>query len=155
MDAFTVPPREAVIPRTRPVYERPVELTCFSFNGRREQTMDRSQLVNPLLYVCLIPLKKQYKPHLNKGFCGSSFADLNAGRGSWIEKPQSYQDHLDPIFAALRTLPKTEKVADFILWRGMLTKIMMTPFKTEDKWSFNIMRRGVGKGMRLVDFLSF
>lgn len=38
---------------------------------------------------------------------------------------------------------KTEKCADFVTWRGIITRIICTPFKANDSWSFNVMRRDV------------
>jgi hypothetical protein len=99
-----------------------------------------------LIYFENVPTssaQKQYKPNLNQGFCNSSLADLNQGLQKAVLKPQTFQDHLDPLLEALQRLPKTGKVADFVLWRGILTKLMATPFKKNDHWSFNLIRRGV------------
>ena len=80
-----------------------------------------------------------------------NYADLNFGREKFISKPEDYQEHLDGLIETLKNLPKTEKCADFVTWRGIITRILCTPFKPKDSWGFNVMRRGVRlKWSRLI-----
>ena len=65
------------------------------------------------------------------------------GREKFVTKPEDYQEHLDGLIKSLELMERTEKCADFVTWRGIITKIICTPFKLNDSWNLNVMRRGV------------
>jgi hypothetical protein len=96
--------------------------------------------VMPYFFV----LQKMLKPELNEGLIGSEFANLNANQIHFRHKPDNLQEHLDGLLATLHaSVPQTEKAADFVTWRGVLTKIICTPFRRSEPWDFNILRRAV------------
>lgn len=129
---FGIPSASELVPKSKPAYSKPVEIGSFSYDSNRNYHPDRSEL-------------KQYKPSRISGFLNSNYADLNVGRDKFIPKPEDYQEHLDGLIKTLQFLPRTEKCGDFVTWRGVITRIICTPFKPKDSWSYNIMRRGVRK----------
>jgi hypothetical protein len=42
---FAIPKAEKLLPSTKPLYGKPVELGCYSFDEQRAQSFDRSQMV--------------------------------------------------------------------------------------------------------------
>ena len=54
------------------------------------------------------------------------------------------QEHLDGLLRTLiECVPSTDKAADIITWRGILTKILCTPFRLNEAWNFNVVQRNV------------
>ncbi len=127
---FRIPSISELVPKSKPIYSKPVEIGSFSYDSNRIYHPNRSEL-------------KQYKPASLANFLNSNYADLNVGRDKFISKPENYQEHLDGLIKTLQLLPRTEKCADFVTWRGVITRIICTPFKPKDSWSYNVMRRGV------------
>lgn len=128
--SFKIPEVNELLPKIKPNYSKPVEIGSFSYDSNRNFHPNRSEL-------------KKYKPDNLVGFFNSNYADLNAGRDKFIPKSDDYQEHLDGLIRTLQLLAKTEKCADIVTWRGIITRIICTPFKAKDSWSFNVMRRGV------------
>ena len=67
-------------------------------------------------------------------------ADLNAGFNTFDQLDDSRDDHLDGLLDTIadHERRKGSKVeVDIITWRGMMTKLMVTPFSKLDSWEMN------------------
>ncbi|KAF7511275.1 decapping endonuclease targeting mRNA [Endocarpon pusillum] len=99
---------------------RPKEITCFSFDDQHKYRWDDSSL-------------RYYHPPTIP-------ADLNRGFDTFRALDDTRDDHLDGLVdtIALHEKEKGAKVdADIITWRGMMTKIMATPFSKLESWEMN------------------
>lgn len=91
------------------------EFTYFSYDESHELRLDASSL------------KYYYPPLLG--------ADLSAGFESFKKHDDSQDEHLDSLLAAIANYEKEsgQKIdANFVTWRGMMTKIMSVPFDDRD-----------------------
>lgn len=67
--------------------------------------------------------------------------DLSHGFNTFIQK--DVRSHLFPILAVLNEQPEKPR-AEIITWRGVLTRILATPFDTQAEWSmYGTVRNGV------------
>ncbi|KAJ4502774.1 decapping endonuclease targeting mRNA [Exophiala dermatitidis] len=99
---------------------RPREITYFSFDEDHVLRHDASSL------------RYYYPPALP--------CDLNKGFETFRQLDDSADDHLDGLLEALILYEKEkgQKVdTDLITWRGMMTKIMVSPFSFFDDWEMN------------------
>ncbi|KAI9785000.1 MAG: decapping endonuclease targeting mRNA [Geoglossum umbratile] len=88
---------------------RPKEIACFSYDDQHKFHLDESSL------------RYYYPPRIG--------ADLSRGFDTFEKLDDTADDHLDSLLATIAALEKeTGKQcdADFITWRGMMTKIMIT-----------------------------
>ncbi|KAI9857018.1 MAG: decapping endonuclease targeting mRNA [Vezdaea acicularis] len=105
---------------TSAVIRRPKEIACFSYDDEHQLRLDDSSL------------RYYYPPRLG--------ADLSKGFESFQKLDDTADDHLDSL---LKTVMETERStgerleADFITWRGMMTKIMATPFDNFNGFEMN------------------
>jgi RAT1-interacting protein len=113
-------------------FQRPVELTCFSFDDKRELHLDDRSLkvFNP---PTITPEKGVY---------------LSDGYPHRYITRESVPEHLDALLESLLDLSKRNAAenesdkdtqADFITWRGIITKLMCTPY-TQEAWELGIVR---------------
>ncbi|KAI9859354.1 MAG: decapping endonuclease targeting mRNA [Trichoglossum hirsutum] len=89
---------------------RPKEISCFSYDNQHRFHLDESSL-------------RYYYP-------ARIGADLSGGFDAFEKLDDTADDHLDGLLSTIMALEKeTSKQceADFITWRGMMTKIMVTP----------------------------
>lgn len=120
-----------LIPKCRPSFSLPQQISCFSFDEQRCLHFDDRQL-------------KMLKPHLNDQLLNSEYNNLNAMRSKFVRKPDDMQEHLDALLATLvATVSPTEKRADLVTWRGILTKFMATPYRRHELWDLNVLKRNV------------
>ncbi|KAJ1675952.1 decapping endonuclease targeting mRNA [Spiromyces aspiralis] len=98
-----------------PSYKEPAELASFSYDATHSVRFDDSEMAN-----------------------------LSQGFESQIRRDPHHVDHLDGMLEALVHLAKTTRTpvprADFVTYRGMMTKIFCTPFARRDKWEMNATR---------------
>ncbi|KAI9697938.1 MAG: decapping endonuclease targeting mRNA [Candelina mexicana] len=91
---------------------RPKEIACFSYDNEHEYHPDDSSM------------RWYYPPRLG--------ADLSSGFDTFRKLDDTADDHLDSLLKTLIGWEKengTRCEADVITWRGMMTKIMTTPFE--------------------------
>jgi RAT1-interacting protein len=95
--------------------KRPKEIACFSYDDKHEFHPDASSL------------RYYYPPRLS--------ADLCKGFESFEKLDDSRDDHLNSLLRTIAELERErgEKVqADVVTWRGMMTKLMASPFSDRD-----------------------
>ncbi|KAM5342508.1 hypothetical protein ACJ41O_013474 [Fusarium nematophilum] len=111
---FSIQPIGRFAGASQPV-KRPKEFACFSYDDNHEFHLDDSSL------------KYYYTPQLG--------ADLSKGFETFQKQDDSGDEHLDSL---LKTIVAHEKEtgkkidAHVVTWRGMMTKIMATPFEQMD-----------------------
>ncbi|KAF2404702.1 RAI1-domain-containing protein [Trichodelitschia bisporula] len=101
----------------------PKEITHFSYDDRHEYRPDDSSMTY------------YYPPELG--------VDLSAGFKDFVKLDDTRDDHLEGLLRALMTVEEKEgklRVVDFITWRGMMTKIMTTPYDNFDGFEMNATR---------------
>ncbi|KAJ1645880.1 decapping endonuclease targeting mRNA [Coemansia erecta] len=111
--------------RLFPRFSEPKEIISFSYDSVRKQHMDDRELK----YFCAPALNPA--PSLFDGF------------EKQIRRDPSINEHIDGLLTALLHLPKqTTADADFVMYRGMLTRLFVTPYSLRDAWSMNATRIG-------------
>ncbi|KAM0204446.1 hypothetical protein ACHAPI_000204 [Fusarium lateritium] len=116
---FSVQPIGRFAGTSQPV-KRPKEFACFSYDDNHEFHLDDSSL------------KYYYTPQLG--------ADLSKGFDTFQKLNDTGDDHLESL---LKTIVAHEQEtgkkidANVVTWRGMMTKIMATPFDNMDGFEMN------------------
>ncbi|KAF8420494.1 RAI1 like PD-XK nuclease-domain-containing protein [Tirmania nivea] len=103
--------------------KRPLEVTSFSFDEQHKLRHDDSSL------------RWYWPPKLG--------ADLSRGLETFVKHDDSVDDHLNGLLAAIVKLEeKTGErvVADFVTWRGMMTKIMCLPFDPRSSFEMHAIK---------------
>ncbi|KAK9767201.1 decapping endonuclease targeting mRNA [Basidiobolus ranarum] len=100
-------------------FRQPVEIGSFSYDSERNTRMDDSEL------------KYYYPPELN--------SSLSENYEKYIERDQSVPEHIDALLECLTHVKETKKIpgmteADFVCYRGIMTKIFCTPYSRRDPW---------------------
>ncbi|XP_001605161.1 decapping and exoribonuclease protein [Nasonia vitripennis] len=118
-----------------PSFNRPEVVGYFSLNGQeREYSQDLSQLK----YYTRNPHSKQEVDF-----------DLNEGLDQVIRKPANLDEKLDHIlrwivnnYRTIRASPELNRWLrpEFVCFRGLLTKIVCTPFENRDGWIICAMK---------------
>ncbi|KAM6905277.1 decapping and exoribonuclease protein [Xenentodon cancila] len=120
--------RKELYEKDFPLYRQPVEVGCFSLDTRRRFFNDTRQM---RYYV---------EPGRNPNF------DLRDGyRDRYTKRDESVKEKLDHILrwiVANRSKLKSRAAtsssgaldADFVTWRGHLTKLLTTPYETREGW---------------------
>jgi RAT1-interacting protein len=96
------------------------EIACFSYDDEHQYFPDDRSL------------RWYYPPQLG--------ADLSKGFDTFKQLDDTADDHLDSLLKTVLALEKEQgaKVeADIITWRGMMTKIMSTPYDNFNGWEMN------------------
>ncbi|KAJ2000249.1 decapping endonuclease targeting mRNA, partial [Coemansia thaxteri] len=110
----------------------PQELLSFSYDEHRKVCLDNREI------------KYYYRPNLSPAPC------LFDGVEKQIRRDHTANEHIDGLLTALAHLhqkapnqpnPPAHK-ADFVMYRGMLTRIFTTPYNTRDSWAMNATRVG-------------
>ncbi|CAM0138236.1 unnamed protein product [Umbelopsis sp. WA50703] len=99
------------------VYKQPVELQSFSIDHERTVHFDDRQL-------------KYYYP------ADISDADLSVGYEQFIQRDENLKEHIDTLLDALthyrsKESDPTLSQANIVTWRGIITKILCTPYTKE------------------------
>ncbi|KAG0267511.1 hypothetical protein BG011_004545 [Mortierella polycephala] len=109
-------------------FQQPVEIGSFSYDEERNFLMDDSQL------------KYYFPPDLTKP------NNLSVNYDKYIARSMKVDEHIDAILDALICIREQElkdeaeqsrpsmTKADFVCYRGILTKIMCTPYARNDPW---------------------
>ncbi|KAI8059289.1 hypothetical protein BC940DRAFT_328364 [Gongronella butleri] len=108
-----------------PVYKQPTELTSYSIDHERRVWFDDREL-------------KYYYPATGK--------DLTVGFDKFIERDETVPEHLDTLLDALTDAkakpnahPDATK-ADIVTWRGIMTKLLCTPYARREAWDLRLTR---------------
>ncbi|KAI8050035.1 RAI1 like PD-XK nuclease-domain-containing protein [Thamnidium elegans] len=106
-----------------PAYKQPQEVTSYSIDHQRHVWFDNREM-------------KYYYPPTGK--------DLNYGYKNLVQRDDSIAEHLDTLLDALSHIrsktPDNEITADFVTWRGIMTKILCTPYSRKEGWEFRATR---------------
>ncbi|KFY83076.1 hypothetical protein V500_10185 [Pseudogymnoascus sp. VKM F-4518 (FW-2643)] len=100
--------------------KRPKEIACFSYNSAHEYRPDASGL------------RYYYPPRLG--------ADLCKGFETFEKLDDTPDDHLDSLLKTIMEVERErgEKVdVDVVTWRGMMTKLLASPFSDRDGFEMN------------------
>ncbi|OMH79329.1 Decapping and exoribonuclease protein [Zancudomyces culisetae] len=118
-------------------YSYPTEISSFSLDSQRQVVNTDEQL-------------KYYNTeieHISKSR-GQNY-DLSAGFDSWIYRKVPTNEHLDHILTHLTYCLQNKadfgsnlraKKPDFVMYRGMMSKILLTPYSMNESWSMNVVR---------------
>ncbi|KAI3660514.1 hypothetical protein MP638_000971 [Amoeboaphelidium occidentale] len=115
-------------PRNVP-YQRPVELACFSLDHNRQFHFDDRELK----YYYPVDLQNPDACNLNAGY-----------PEKFIKRDDSVPEYLINLQKALMNItewPKEDLCVDFVSWRGIFTKICLTPYDSNDSWEFILCKR--------------
>ncbi|KAI8374469.1 RAI1 like PD-XK nuclease-domain-containing protein [Radiomyces spectabilis] len=124
LGTFPVPAADNQTVERSPHVTQPKELASFSIDHERKVWFDNRQL-------------KYYYPNTGN--------DLSVGYEQWITRDPSLMEHLDTLLDALTDTeqklqkPELSKV-DIITWRGIITKIMCTPYTRNEPWELRATR---------------
>ncbi|KAL5017823.1 hypothetical protein ScPMuIL_003545 [Solemya velum] len=140
-EVFKVLPTERFCSKF-PYFRKPLEIGAFSLNAERKFHKDRSEL----------------KHYIEPQNCKRVNFDLRIGYKSMIRKNDEIKEYLDDLLRWISlskdkfVLPNAkmeEKTrsslqepssslrqlnTDFVSWRGLLTKLLCTPFESRDGW---------------------
>ncbi|ESO84783.1 hypothetical protein LOTGIDRAFT_54612, partial [Lottia gigantea] len=117
-----------------PSFRDPREIGCFSQDFERKFHADKRQLK----YVINLPSKTEFD--LNKGYKEMIRRDEISPEQindllRWImHKPEKFKLH--PEKPSLEDLLNT----DFVCWRGLLTRLVCTPYEYRDDWKIAVIR---------------
>nr|XP_046270460.1 decapping and exoribonuclease protein [Scatophagus argus] len=126
--------RKELYERDFPVYKQPVEVGCFSLDSERRFFNDSRQM---RYYV---------EPDRNPNF------DLKDGyKDRFIKRNESVVERLDlmlrwilanrsKVSSKATTVSSCALDADFVTWRGHLTKLLTTPYETREGWLLAVTR---------------
>ncbi|RGP77392.1 rai1 [Fusarium longipes] len=134
---FSIQPIGRFVGTSQPV-KRPKEFACFSYDDNHEFHLDDSSL------------KYYYTPQLG--------ADLSKGFDTFQKLDDTGDDHLDSL---LKTIVAHEQEtgkkidANVVTWRGMMTKIMATPFDNMDGSKEGNNRRRRGPPLEVMQFWGY
>ncbi|KAI7868172.1 hypothetical protein BDF14DRAFT_1725080 [Spinellus fusiger] len=101
-----------------PNYRQPVEINSYSIDHQRQVWFDNREL-------------KYFYPPNGK--------DLFSGYDAFVQRDESLKEHLDTLLDALTDAqqksedPNLTRV-DIVTWRGIMTKILCTPFTKNEPW---------------------
>ncbi|KAJ2791797.1 decapping endonuclease targeting mRNA [Coemansia linderi] len=110
-----------------PRFNEPFELLSFSYDSQRKVRFDDSEL------------KYYFPPIINPPPC------LLDGMDTQIRRDHSKNEHIDGLLAALTrrySYAPNEFQSDFVMYRGMITRIFVTPYSARDSWAMNATKVG-------------
>lgn len=122
-------------------YQHPVEIACFSYDAERKVHMDDREL------------KYFYPPTLSD----HQQCNLSAGYPELFrERDESTPEYLDALLESLQHIrPQLERddanncgsnrsvigpPGTVVTWRGIMTKILCTPYNSNESWIFSVCR---------------
>ncbi|WYZ38777.1 hypothetical protein EsH8_III_000691 [Colletotrichum jinshuiense] len=118
-DPFPIQPIGRFYGASQPV-KRPKEFACFSYDDNHEFHLDDSSV------------RYYYTPTLG--------ADLSKGYDSFIKHDDSTAEHLGSLLKTIKAHEEEtgQKIdAQIVTWRGMMTKLMGSPFEDRDGFEMN------------------
>ncbi|KAJ1667803.1 decapping endonuclease targeting mRNA [Coemansia sp. RSA 1646] len=112
-----------------PPFSEPKEILSFSYSEHRKICMDNREL------------KYYYAPQLDPAPC------LFDGVDSQIQRDYMVNEHIDSLLASLCHLQKQAAdprifQSDFVMFRGMLTRMFITPYTLRESWAMNATKLG-------------
>ncbi|KAJ1951275.1 decapping endonuclease targeting mRNA [Linderina macrospora] len=112
--------------RACPRFTEPKEIVSFSYVGNRTVEMNDREL------------KYYHPPSLSPPPC------LFDKFEKQIKRDPTINEHIDGLLSALGHLNDKRQLphSDFVMYRGMLTKMFITPYSLRDSWTMNAMRVG-------------
>ncbi|KAF6837208.1 hla class iii protein dom3z [Colletotrichum musicola] len=116
---FPIQPVGRFYGTSQPV-KRPKEFACFSYDDNHEFHLDDSSL------------RYYYTPRLG--------VDLSDGYDTFVKHDDSKAEHLGSLLRTIKAHEEEtgEKIdAQIVTWRGMMTKIMASPFEDRDGFEMN------------------
>ncbi|KAL2039183.1 hypothetical protein N7G274_008232 [Stereocaulon virgatum] len=122
MDSFAIHPVNRFAGSSAAI-RRPKEIAYFSYDDEHKFHLDERSL------------RYYYPPRLG--------ADLSKGFNTFQQLNDTADDHLDSLLNTIIDLERrtgTKCTADIITWRGMMTKIMATPFDNMNGFEMNATR---------------
>jgi RAT1-interacting protein len=109
--------------RPPPIFKEPTQLTCFSLDDERRFHADQRSL-------------RDYFP-----FSSCPPIDLFRGHDTFRMRTEDVSEHLDHLLKALLVAPKHDIPSpNFVTWRGVMTKLLCTPYESRDRYTLNILR---------------
>ncbi|KAM0793828.1 RAI1 like PD-XK nuclease-domain-containing protein [Usnea florida] len=118
-DSFAIQPLSRFVDSSG-IIRRPKEVAWFSYDDDHIFHLDQRAL------------RYYYPPRLG--------ADLSRGYDTFQQLDDKADDHLDSLLSTIMDLEKrtaTKSTADFVTWRGMMTKIMAAPFDNMNGFEMN------------------
>ncbi|EEY14040.1 RAI1 [Verticillium alfalfae VaMs.102] len=117
--SFSIQPIGRFYSASQPV-KRPKEFACFSYDDNHEFHLDDSSM------------RYYYNPTIG--------ADLSKGYDTFVKADESGDEHLVSLLKTIQAHEQKsgQKIdAQLVTWRGMMTKIMSTPFDDRDGFEMN------------------
>ncbi|KAI9481344.1 MAG: RAI1 like PD-XK nuclease-domain-containing protein [Benjaminiella poitrasii] len=108
-----------------PIYKQPQELTSYSIDHERRVWFDDREL-------------KYYHPLIE-----SDTKDLNTGYEKMIKRDENIPEHIDTLLDALTfsgSIKNDKPTADVVTWRGIMTKLLCTPYARREPWKLRASR---------------
>ncbi|KAI8076909.1 uncharacterized protein BX664DRAFT_367400 [Halteromyces radiatus] len=107
-----------------PTYKQPVEINSYSIDADRRVWFDDREL-------------KYYYP--------ATGTDLTLGYDKFIQRDETVPEHLDTLLDAItdaRLKSKDSHVtkANIVTWRGIMTKLLCTPYCRNEPWELRVTR---------------
>ncbi|KAH6686293.1 RAI1 protein [Plectosphaerella plurivora] len=118
-ETFSIHPIGRFYAASQPV-KRPKEFTCFSYDDNHEFHLDDSSM------------RYYYNPTLG--------TDLSQGFDTFIKHDDSKAEHLDSLLKTIKAHEEKTGAkidANIVTWRGMMTKLLATPFEDRDGFEMN------------------
>ncbi|KAJ2549529.1 decapping endonuclease targeting mRNA [Coemansia sp. RSA 1933] len=112
-----------------PLFSEPKEILSFSYSEHRKQCMDNREL------------KYYYAPQLDPAPC------LFDGFEAQIQRDHMVNEHIDSLLTSLCYAQKQAAdprllQSDFVMFRGMLTRMFVTPYSMRESWAMNATKFG-------------
>lgn len=118
-------------PPVTPYFTKPIEIAHFSIDNQGNYLSDKSQLKKYL-----------FDPNL----LAPNYRSLSHNIHSYIPKPSSSlaEPQLDDLLATIEKCQISLENVNIITWRGILTKILCSPFDSGSEWTLHgIYRNGI------------
>lgn len=156
VSSFDVWPRNR-FERAFPKYEPPREIGKFSLNEQRIFVHDASRLryfYNPekRLHHQKSDGSTSGKPEdakkANENVKSTLSLNLRDGYKIFIERDESVKEHIDDLLRwillnkakVVETSTDSQVSTDFVCWRGLMTKILCTPYENREGWKIAAAR---------------
>ncbi|KAI1883894.1 hypothetical protein AGOR_G00220780 [Albula goreensis] len=133
----TLSTRRQLYERDFPLYQRPVEIGCFSLDLERRFFNDARQL---RYYV-----EPEHHPNFN---LRDGYRDRYVKRDDGVKERIDHilrwilanRSKLRPSETAAASSPPRVLGVEFVTWRGHLTKLLTTPYETREGWLLAVTR---------------
>ncbi|CEP09637.1 hypothetical protein [Parasitella parasitica] len=125
-----------------PVYKQPQEITSYSIDHERRVWFDNREMVGYTSHYVAHKHPRSFNHKRRQKYYYPPTGmkkDLNIGYDKMIQRDESIPEHIDTLLDALTDAnakqPSDNQItADIITWRGIMTKIMCTPYSRNEPW---------------------